>query len=93
MYSDREINTDSAGRCVWQLPVGGAERTGNAYIHQSAKFHCFLDDHSLCGKYWQLTSDYDDGISVTREYIKQHPEKACRRCYMKWISASPERKE
>lgn len=88
-----EMNTDSTGRCVWQLPVSGAENRGNAYIHKSAKYHCFLDDHSLCGEYWQMTSDYDDGISATHKYIKQHPDKACKRCYRKWKNASPERRE
>ena len=78
------MNFDSFKAPVWQLPVAGSERTGNAYIHPSAKFHCFVDMDSLCGKYCQDTTDYDDGITVESGVIVQLPHQACQRCYRKW---------
>lgn len=81
---NEDINTDSAIRPVWQLPVSGSENRGNAYIHSSAKYHCFVDDASLCGRYFQNTSFYDHGISVESGYIAQNPNKACSRCYTHW---------
>lgn len=87
------INTNSTGRCVWQLPVSYSERDGDVRVKQSAKYHCFLDDRSLCGKHYQLTSDYDEGISITNLYATQHPDHVCKHCYNKWKNASPERKE
>ncbi len=78
------INTDSTMRPVWQLPISGAENRGNAYIHTSAKYHCFVDNHTLCTSYRQNTSFYDYGITVESGYIAQNPNKACRKCYEKW---------
>lgn len=82
--TDNEIVTNSFIRPVWQLPVHGAERTGNAYISQKAKYHCFVDNYALCGKYGQNTSDYDDGITIESGAISQNPNIACSRCYKKW---------
>lgn len=82
--NDNDIVTDSFESPVWQLPVHGAERTGSAYISQRAKYHCFVNNLTLCGKYGQNTSYYDDGISVDGGYIAQNPDKACSRCYKKW---------
>lgn len=78
------MNFDSRIAPVWQLPVAGAERTGNAYIHPKAKYHCFEDGVSLCGMYRQRTQDYDDGITVESGVILQTPDHACQRCYRAW---------
>lgn len=93
MLSEYQMNTDSTERPVWQLPVSGAESRGNAYIHPSAKYHCFVDDKSLCGEYYQDTSFYDYGISVESGYIAQNPHKACARCYKKWKKEYCERND
>ena len=82
--NDNDIITDSFERPVWQLPVHGAERTGNAYISNKAKYHCFVNNSTLCGKYVQNTSDYDDGISIKSESVAQNPDKVCSLCYKKW---------
>lgn len=69
---------------IWQLPVRGAERTGNGYINSRAKYHCFVDNHSLCDQYNQKTQDYDDGISCESGTIAQNPQYACAVCYNRW---------
>lgn len=76
--------TNSLIRPVWQLPVHGAERTGNAYIPPQAKYHCFVDNQSLCNKYYQNTNHYDDGITVESGEIATSPNIACSQCYQKW---------
>lgn len=83
-YFNDEINVDSTISPVWQLPVCGAERTGNSYISMRAKYHCFVDDISLCGKYHQDTSDYDHGITIESASIVEIPQNACKRCFELW---------
>lgn len=68
---------------IWQLPVNGAERTGNGYIPSSAKYHCFNGNISLCGRFTQITSNYDDGISANEKTIAENPQIACKVCYRK----------
>lgn len=76
--------TNSFIRPVWQLPVNGAERTGNAYISAKAKYHCFEDNVSLCGKYAQDTSYYGRGITIEGGEILKRPNIACPECYRRW---------
>ena len=78
------MNYDSNISPVWQLPVNGAERTGNAYISRKAKFHCFVDNITLCGKYHQNTQNYDDGITLESCSIVELPQFACRKCLNLW---------
>lgn len=78
------MNFDSSRSPVWQLPVAGAERTGNAYINPTAKYHCFVDALSLCGKYSQCTLYYDDGITIEGGVALQLPHSCCSKCYRKW---------
>ena len=82
--NDNDIVTDSFIRPVWQLPVNGAERTGNAYISMRAKYHCFVDNGTLCGKYFQDTSYYDHGITIESGEVLSRPNIACSRCFKKW---------
>ena len=90
---DNKLVTNSSIRPVWQLPVHGAERTGNSYIPNNAKYHCFVDNKSLCDKYHQDTSYYDDGITVESGAIATSPNIACSRCYKKWKNEYCERSE
>ena len=76
---------DSFARPVWQLPVHAAETYGNAYIPATAKYHCFVDGFSLCGKYGQHTDSYDEGITVESGVALQTPQAVCKRCYKKWL--------
>lgn len=82
--NNNDIVTDSFVRPVWQLPVRWEERSGNFCISQKAKYHCFVENHTLCGMYWQNTSDYDDGITTKSGSIAQNPNIACSRCLRLW---------
>lgn len=83
-YIDDDINVDSKIAPVWQLPVSGAEKTGNSYISMRAKHHCFVDDVSLCGKYHQFTDDYDYGITIKSASVLETPQFACKKCLKLW---------
>lgn len=78
------MNYDSRISPVWQLPVANSEKTGTAYIHPKAKFHCFVDCVSLCTMYSQRTEDYDDGITVESAAILEQPHHVCKRCLARW---------
>ena len=78
------MNLDSRIAPVWQLPVAGSERTGNAYIHPSAKYHCFVGNGSMCDMYFQRTADYDDGITMESAAVLERPDVACKRCLARW---------
>lgn len=77
-------NFDSRIAPVWQLPVGGCEHRGDAYIHRSAKYHCFVERRSLCDRYSQRTEDYDDGITIKSVAVLERPDVVCKRCLTKW---------
>lgn len=79
-----ELNFDSCNAPVWQLPVSGSEKTANGYISQKAKHHCFVDNVSLCGKYYQNTKDYDGGITTTSACMLELPQFACKKCLNLW---------
>ena len=84
------MNLDSNIAPVWQLPAAGSERTGNAYIHPKAKYHCFKNSLSLCERYSQRTSDYDGGISiddfeVADRSLRGRTDILCKRCYRLWL--------
>jgi hypothetical protein len=69
---------------VWQLPAPSeTSQSANGYIPASAKYHCFVDNKSLCNKYAQDTNYYDLGIESGA--ILQNPHFACKRCRLKWI--------
>ena len=79
-----QLNVDSFQAPVWQLPVGKAERTGNGYITKNQKYHCFVDNRSLCEYHTQRTSDYDEGITVESGTMLQLPHFECQKCFNKW---------
>lgn len=67
---------------IWQLPVGDSEYSINE-IASNAKYHCFIETKSLCGKYIQYTSLYDTDIESGE--IASRPEIACKVCRNKWM--------
>lgn len=75
---------DSFVRPIWQLPIHAAERTGNAYVPATAKYHCFVDNSSLCGKYHQDIGSYDEGITVESGAVACSPDIACKHCLALW---------
>lgn len=69
---------------VWQLPVmSETSVSANAYIPATAKYHCFVDDASLCKRYAQDTRHYEVGIESGE--ILRRPEIACKRCRKMWL--------
>ncbi len=64
-------------KACWQLPVS-SKRDQAQYIRMNAKFHFFKDETSLCGKYWQVTEDFDNLLSNDQEEeMHEHLCKAC----------------
>lgn len=66
----------------WELYVNENRAYGKE-IPDNAKYHCFVDDKSLCGKYHQKYSDYDTTIKSGE--ILMFPHIACKVCLKKWI--------
>ncbi len=73
------MNFDSCVAPVWQLLVNSA-----GIVPDSAKYHCYVDNRSLCGRTSQLTAHYDEGITCTSAEILDLPQFACKRCLNKW---------
>lgn len=67
---------------VWQLPVN-ENSSANSYISSNVKYHCFVNKHSLCGKYTQDTDYYETGIESGE--IASNPQFACKVCRNKWL--------
>lgn len=67
---------------VWQLHVIQSNKIDHDWIHPKAKFHFFVDDRSLCGKYVQDTKYFETDISSSE--ILRRPEIACKKCYNLW---------
>ena len=69
---------------VWQLPVmSETGASANAYIPKTAKYHCFIDNASLCKRYTQDTDYYETGIESGE--ILRRPEIACKKCRKMWL--------
>lgn len=69
---------------VWQLPIMSETITSaNAYIQKTAKYHCFVDNTSLCKRYTQDTSYYE--VKIESGEILRRPEIACKRCQEIWL--------
>ena len=63
---------------IWQLPFND-----NDSIKPNTKYHCFIDNESLCGKHLQNTKLYDTDIESGE--IAMRPEIACKVCRKKWM--------
>ena len=68
----------------WQLPVRERVVEGkDDCVHHLAKAHFYVNDTSLCGKYWQCTDFYETDVKT--ELIEENPQYACKKCYEKWL--------
>ena len=76
------MNTDSHVSPVWQLRV--TDNGNGETVPIRSKYHCFVENESLCGTAKQITSFYDDGISVGSAAVLERPDIACKRCLRKW---------
>lgn len=69
---------------VWQLPImSGTSTSANAYIQKTAKYHCFIENKSLCKRYTQDTDYYETGIESGE--ILRRPDIACKKCRGIWL--------
>ena len=73
------MNTNSFNAPVWQLRVNS-----EGVVLRGAKYHCFVEDSSLCGSCHQNTEFYDDGISAESSVVLELPHIVCKRCLRKW---------
>lgn len=73
------MNFDSSIAPVWQLLV-----SEDGIVRSSAKYHCYVDNESLCGRSSQITAFYDDGISCTSAEVLDCLQFVCKRCLNKW---------
>lgn len=69
---------------VWQLPPPSeARKNADAYIPKTVKYHCFIENVSLCKRYAQDTDYYETGIESGE--ILRRPEIACKKCRKMWL--------
>ena len=75
------MNTDSYIAPVWQLPVND-----DGVVPKTAKYHCFVQNKSLCGRKMQDANFYDDGISRASDKVEENADVICRKCFALWRS-------
>jgi hypothetical protein len=62
----------------WQLPVKQSHVTQHDWIHPKMKYHAFINDKSICGKYGQDTSYFETDL---HEPLRK--DIACNQCLKK----------
>lgn len=73
------MNTDSYIAPVWQLKVNA-----EGVVPMRSKYHCFVEDETLCFGHKQITSFYDDGITIKSDTALEQPDHVCKRCLSRW---------
>ncbi|MFA1782353.1 hypothetical protein ACDX77_18950 [Bacillus velezensis] len=66
---------------VWQLPVIQSDKTDHNWIPPKAKYHAFIDNKSVCGKYGQNTDYFEIGIEESE--LMTNKDRACKVCLKK----------
>ncbi|WP_265463606.1 hypothetical protein [Bacillus velezensis] len=66
---------------VWQLPIVESNKTDYEWVHPKAKYHAFIDNKSVCGKYGQNTDYFETGIEESE--LVANKGLACKVCLMK----------
>ncbi|MCM3227524.1 hypothetical protein [Terribacillus saccharophilus] len=64
---------------VWQLKVHQSNKTDHDWIHPKSKFHAFINNNSLCGKYGQDTDFFE--TTINEDEVKADRNIACKKCY------------
>lgn len=67
-------------KIVWQLPVIQSDLTDHDWIHPKAKYHAFIDNKSVCGKYDQITDCFETG---EESELLANKNLACKVCLKK----------
>ncbi|MCY9376524.1 hypothetical protein MOF34_15715 [Bacillus sp. T17B1] len=65
---------------VWQLPVIQSDLTDHDWIHPKAKYHAFIGNKSVCGKYDQITDCFETG---EESELMANKDWACKVCLKK----------
>jgi len=65
----------------WALPINQDKELGKEIAH-NAKYHCYDDNKSLCGKYNQDNDFFETDINSGE--ILNKPDIACKICFNKW---------
>jgi hypothetical protein len=66
---------------VWQLKVHQSNKRDYDWIHPKAKYHAFINNNSVCGKYGQTTDFFETDIEESE--IMSKKELACKNCLKK----------
>ena len=72
----------------WMLPVKQSNITNHGWIHPKAKYHCFYENFSLCGRCYQVQDFFETEIDSNE--IEQNPELACKECNRIWKNIQAE---
>lgn len=68
-------------KVIWQLPVFQSNKTSHDWIHPKAKYHAFIDNNSICGKYGQTTDFFETDIEESKLLLNRNL--ACKMCLKK----------
>lgn len=76
----------SENKGIWQLPI--IERVAEwkpDWVHPNAKFHYFVEDESICGKYVQATGLCETDLGRSRLTLEDAVKEkfVCKKCYKK----------
>lgn len=66
---------------IWQLPVNQSNKTDHDWVHPKAKYHAYVNNNSLCGKYGQNTNYFETTGDIKE--IMSKPQIACNTCFKK----------
>lgn len=62
---------------VWRIPVKRNIGTDH-WIHRGAKYHAFINNKSICGKYKQNIGFVES--SIAESDVRNNPDLACKKC-------------
>lgn len=71
------------GMPIWQLPITSDGSGSGAYIQDRVKYHCFVNNVTLCKRYNQDTDFYETTIQSGE--ILRNPDIACKICRRLWL--------
>ncbi|MGY0106808.1 hypothetical protein [Bacillus velezensis] len=82
--NEKKVFLGAYGRSLeifWQLPVIQSNKTDHNWIHPKAKYHAYINNESVCGKYGQNTDYFEIGIKESD--LMANKELACKVCLKK----------
>ncbi|MHA4964945.1 hypothetical protein [Bacillus subtilis] len=68
-------------KIFWQLPVIQSNKTDHEWVHPKAKYHAYIDNKSVCGRYVQ--SNHYFGVSIEESELLANKNLACKVCLKK----------